>query len=114
MVGCCIYEDIYKGQYNKQKYRIWTIMGRESELSYWYVVMYDSTYNKEYYECNIEYSEIDIDIAEIDDRITNQAIDIRKLPNYKDMSVLEILHYRKIVIIPLIKEALKKGYIKPI
>lgn len=82
-------------------------MGRESVLAYWYVVMYDETYKQEYCFENI-------DLESIDDKITNQAIDIRKLPNYKETSALEILHYRKRIIAPLIKEALHKGYIKPL
>ena len=107
MINCCIYEDICKGQFHNQKYRIWSVMGRESVLAYWYVVMYDTTYKQEYCSENI-------DIESIDDKITNQAIDIRTLPNYQETSSLEILHYRKTIIPPLIKEALKKGYIKPL
>ena len=107
MVGCCLYEDIYKGQLNKQKYRIWSIMGRESELAYWYVVMFDSTYDK-------EFSAENIDLDEVDDRVTNQAIDIRKLPNYKNLTIIEILRHRETFVVPLIKEALKMGYIKPL
>lgn len=107
MVNCCLYEDIYKGQFKNQKYRIWSVMGRESVLAYWYVVMYDTTYAQEYCSENI-------DLKSIDDKITNQAIDIRKLPNYKETSSLEIIHYGKIIVAPLIKEALKKGYIKPL
>lgn len=107
MVNCCLYEDIYKGQFNNQKYRIWSVMGRESVLTYWYVVMYDTTYKQEYCSENI-------DLKSIDNKITNQAIDIRKLPNYEDTSSLEILHYRNRIVAPLIKEALKKGYIKPL
>lgn len=106
MVNCCLYEDIYKGQFKNQKYKIWSVMGRESVLAYWYVVMYDTTYEQEY--CSEK-----TDLESIDDKITNQAIDIRKLPNYKETSSLEILHCRKIIVAPLIKEALNKGYIKP-
>ena len=104
MVNCCLCEDIYRGQFKNQKYRIWTIMGRESELAYWYVVMSDLTYNKEFGAENIDWKEVN-------DKVTNQAVDIRKLPNYKDISSLEILHYRKTLIVPLIKEALKSGFI---
>lgn len=107
MTGCCLHEDIYKGQIKNQKYRIWSITGRESELAYWYVVMFDSTYDKEFGAENI-------DIEEVDDRVTNQAVDIRKLPNYKQSSPLEILHYGKIIAAPLIIEALRTGYIKPL
>lgn len=106
MVNCCLCEDIYKGQFKKQKYRIWSVMGRESVLMYWYVVMYDTTYKQEYFSENI-------DFKSVDDRITNQAIDIRKLPNYKETSSLEILYNNK-NIVALIKEALNKNYIKPI
>ena len=106
MVNCCLYEDIYKGQFKNQKYRIWSVMGRESVLAYWYVVMYDTTYKQEYCSENI-------DLKSIDDKITNQAIDIRKLPNYKEINSLENLHYRKSIVASLIKEALKQGYIKP-
>ena len=107
MVGCCLYEDIYKGKFNKQKYRIWSVKGRESVLAYWYVVMYDSTYKQEYCSENI-------DLERVDDKITNHAIDVRKLPNYKRTSTLEIFHYRQTIIVPLIKEALNQGYIKPL
>jgi len=107
MVDCSLYEDIYKGQFKNQKYRIWSIMGRESVLAYWYVVMFDSSYNKEFGAENI-------DLKDVDNRVTNHAVDIRKLPNYKEISPLEILHYRKIIIAPLIKEALSKGYISPL
>lgn len=107
MINCSLCEDIYKGQFLKQKYRIWSVMGREGVLAYWYVVMYDTTYEKKYNSANI-------DLEMVDDKITNLAIDIRKLPNYKKVSALEILHYRKVIIAPLIKEALKNGYIKPI
>lgn len=107
MVNCCLYEDIYKGQFKNQKYRVWSVMGRESVLAYWYVVMYDTTYKQEYCSENI-------DLESIDDKVTNQAIDIRKLPNYKETSSLEILHYRKSIVAPLIKEAINKGYIKPL
>lgn len=107
MVNCCICEDIYKGQFKKQKYRIWSVMGRESVLSYWYVVMYDTTFNQKY---NIE----NVDLKKVNDEITNQAIDIRTLPNYKQVSGLEILHYGKTIVAPMIKEAIKKGYIHPI
>lgn len=107
MKDCCLYEDIYKGQFKKNKYRIWSVMGRESVLAYWYVVMYDSTYIQEYCSDNI-------DLGRVDDKITNQAIDIRKLPNFKTTSTLEILHYRNTIIVPLVKEALNKGYIKPL
>lgn len=106
MVNCCLYEDIYKGQFKNQKYRIWSVLGRESVLAYWYVVMYDATYKQKYCSENI-------DLKSIDDQITNQAIDIRKLPNYKEINSLELLHYRKSIVASLIKEALKKGYIKP-
>jgi len=114
VVNCCIYEDIYKGQYKNQKYRIWSVMGREGVLAYWYVVMYDSTFDKEYTQPNIDYPEIDIDMQEVDDKITNLAIDIRKLPNYKNITPTEIIHYRKTLVVPLIKEAIKKGDITPI
>ena len=107
MVNCCLCEDIYKGQFKNQKYRIWTIMGRESELAYWYVVMFDTTYGKEFGTENI-------DIKDVNDRVTNQAVDIRKLPNYKALSAIEIFHCRKTLVVPLIKEALKTGYIKPL
>ena len=107
MVNCCLYEDIYKGQFKNQKYRIWSVMGRESVLAYWYVVMYDTTYDQEYCSENI-------DLKSIDDKITDQAIDIRKLPNYKETSFHKILYYRKNIVAPLIKEALKKGYTKPL
>lgn len=110
MVNCYLYEDIYKGQFKKQRYRVWSVMGRESVLAYWYVVMYDTTYKQVYCSENTE----NIDLKSLDDKITNQAIDIRKLPNYKKTSVLEILHYRQTFIAPLIKEALNKGYIKPL
>lgn len=107
MVNCSLCEDIYKGQFKKQKYRIWSVMGRECELAYWYVVMLDSTYDKEFGAENVN-------LKEVDDRVTNQAVDIRKLPNYKEMGSLEIFHYRKSLVVPLIKEALKIGYIKPL
>ena len=68
MVNCCIHEDIYKGQIDKKKYRIWTVMGRESTLSYWYVVMSDETYEKEYNHENV-------DLESVDDKITDQAIE---------------------------------------
>lgn len=106
MVNNYIYEDFYKGQFKKQKYRIWSIMGRESVSLYWYVVMYDTTYKREY-EC------AGIDIKSVDDKITNQAIDIRTLPNYTKFSFSDILFNRNEVIVPLIREALKKGFIKP-
>jgi hypothetical protein len=107
MVNCCIHEDIYKGQIDKKKYRIWTVMGRESTLSYWYVVMSDETYEKEYNHENV-------DLESIDDKITDQAIDIRKLSNYIPLSNSEILFNRKQTIIPIIREALKAGYVKVI
>jgi len=106
MINCSLYEDIYKGQIDKKKYRIWTIMGRESALSYWYVIMSDETYEK-------EYDRKDVNLATVDDKITDQAIDIRKLPNYSLLTNTEILFERKKVV-PIIKEALKAGYIKPI
>lgn len=107
MVDCCLYEDIYKGQFKNQKYRIWSIMGRESVLAYWYVVMYDETYDQ-------EYGSQDVDLKSVDDRITNQAIDIRLLPNFKEVTILEIMSCRKKIVAPLIKEALRVGSINPI
>ena len=107
MINCSLYEEIYKGQFQKQKYTIWSIMGRESELAYWYVVMFDKTYKEVYCSENI-------DLDKIDDKITDKAIDIRKLPSYKEASILEIFHYRKVLVVPLIKEAIKKGDIKPL
>lgn len=107
MKNCCIYEDIYRGQVHNQKYRIWSVMGRENLLTYWYVVMYDTTYEQEYCSKNVN-------LEYVDDKITNQAIDIRTLPNYKEVNSIEILHYRRTIVASLIKEALKKGYIKPL
>lgn len=107
MVNNHIYEAFYKGQFKKQKYRIWSIMGMFSVSLYLYVVMYDTTCDREY-EC------VDIiDIESVNDKITNQAIDIRTLPNYTKLSFDDILFNRNEVIVPLIREALKKGYIKP-
>lgn len=105
MQNCYIYEDFYKGQYKKQKYRIWSVMGRESILAYWYVVMFEVTYEKEYGSAHI-------DLESVDDKITNKAIDIRKLPNYKKVDSIGILYNRKEIIVPIIKEAIQKGYIE--
>jgi hypothetical protein len=107
MVDCEICEDIYSGQYKKRKYRIWTILGREGTLMYWYVIMYDDTYEKEY--CNP-----DTQFEKVNDMLTNQAIDIRKLLNYVEMNTINILVDRKNTVIPIIKDAIKSGYINPI
>lgn len=103
MVDCEIYEEIGKGQCKKKAYRIWTIFKRESTQLYWYLVMYDDTY----YE---KFSNGDVD----EDTLTNEAIDIRKLPNYQEISAVDIMFHRKESVVPLIKEAVRKGYIKPV
>lgn len=108
MVDCGIYEDIGKGQYKKQGYRIWSILDGESVLSYWYVVMFDSTYSK--------LAEIN-DMDELNkklDELTNKAIDIRKLENYTVLKGTEIIFHRKEKIVPMIKEAVRKGCIIPL
>ena len=103
MVDCEIYEDIGKGQCEKRSYRIWTIFKRESTLLYWYLILYDDTY---YEKC---------DKHEVDeDALTNEAIDIRKLPNYQDITGTDIIFHRKERVVPLIKEAVRKGYVRPV
>lgn len=92
----------------KQSYKIWSILKRESVLSYWYVVMFDSTYSK--------LTDID-DIEELNkifNELTDKAIDIRELENYKEIKGSEIIFHRKEKVVPIIKEAVKKGYIMPL
>ncbi|MDU3180460.1 MAG: hypothetical protein E6686_03540 [Lachnospiraceae bacterium] len=103
MANCEIYEEIGKGQCEKKAYRIWTIFKRESTLLYWYLVLYDDTYYEKFGNGEMD-----------EDALTNMAIDIRKLPNYKDISGIDILFHRKESVVPLIKEAVRKGYIKPV
>lgn len=49
-----------------------------------------------------------------EDEITNKAIDIRALPNYKELSPTDILFHRKDTVALMIKEAVRKGYIQPL
>lgn len=107
MVNCEIYEDIGKGQCNKQKYRIWSLWKRESSLLYWYVILFDSTYN----------AWMDMSAVESvkkENELTDKAIDIRKLANYKELKSTDIIFNRDNVVVPLIKEAVRKGYVKPV
>ena len=53
-------------------------------------------------------------IKENEEKLMNQATDIRKLANYKELEISKILFRRKEVIVPLIKEAIKAGYIQPL
>ena len=105
---CEICESIGKGQLNKESYRIWTIWKRESVLAYWYVVLYDSAYRKTYDMTSLE------EVERVMDEWTDKAVDIRTLPNYKELSGGEILFNRKRAVVPLIREAVRKGYIVPL
>lgn len=103
MADCEIYEDIGKGQCEKRVYRIWSIFKRESPLLYWYLVLYDDTYYEKFGN------------GEVDEgALINEAIDIRKLPNYREIAGANIIFHPKESVVPLIKESVRKGYIKPV
>ena len=107
MHQCEIYEEIGKGQCKKQPYNIYTIMGRESLLSYHYAVLYDHTFNEWNNLPKKEYEERQ-------NEITDQSLDIRKLENYKPLKSVDILFRRVEMVVPIIKEAIRKGYAKPL
>lgn len=108
MKDCMMIESIGKGQCKKKEYYIWTVFDGQSTLCYWYVVMSDDTY------CNHFEKKSGEELAKIEDEITNKAIDIRNLPNYKKLSPTDILFHRKDTVVPMIKEAVRKGYVQPL
>lgn len=100
-----IYESIGSGQCNKKPYSIWSIFNRESTLMYWYLILFNDSY---YSLCNNENRHFK------EKELVGKAVDIRTLPNYKGISGTEIIFHTKDKVIPLIKEAVRKGYIVPL
>lgn len=93
---------IGRGQYHNRKYEIWSIFDRQSTLLYWYVIAFaDKTETIE-------------GMQHLNKNINKYEIDIRTLPNYKQPAFYDIIRNPQKVITPIIKEAVRKGYIKPV
>ena len=119
MINCNIEEPIAKFQYKKNQYVICPIYGRESLLAYWYCVLSKETYNA--LQCCESWEEYE----KFEQKLLNEAIDIRKLQNYKDLSIPQTEFNRKGLfipfgrkdreefVVPLIKDAVKAGFIMP-
>lgn len=103
-----IYEKIAQGQCDKRPYGIWSIFHREDTLVYWYVVMFDDTYDKWATTPNEKKRK------KIEQEFLCKATDIRNLDNYEKMGCVDAFLHRKDKVIPMIKEAVRKGYIKPL
>lgn len=115
MLDTFIRRQIGTGQCNNQKYLIYSIY-KQSTLIYWYVVILEETLNDIiddwYYKTNKTgfYNET----RKLESVLTDFSIDIRTLPNYKDEKVLFWKPERNKWIVHLIKEAVRKKYIKPV
>lgn len=96
-----LFRTIGRGQYKKQKYEICDIWYDDHIMMCWYVVAYNSTMR------NCEKR------REIINDIFGKAIDIRTLPNYKDAETEKCKRHPSEIAVPIIKEAVRKGYIKP-
>lgn len=101
MINCNIEEPIAKFQHKKKQYVICPIFDGESLLAYWYCVLSKETYD------TLQQSESMNVFEKFEQELLNVAIDIRKLPNYKKLSISQILFHRKELIVPLIKESIK-------
>lgn len=109
MHNCTIEEPLVKLQYQKKPYMICPIHDGQSLLLYWYCVISKNTYENLNKCENIEAYE------KLEDELTNKAVDIRKLENYdKELTGTNIIFQRKELIVPLIREAVRQGYIRPI
>ena len=107
MVNCNIEEPIAKFQHKKKQYVICPIFDGESLLAYWYCVLSKETYDV------LQHSETAEEYVSFEQELLNKAIDIRKLQNYKKLSISKIIFNRKELIVPLIKEAVKTGFVIP-
>lgn len=109
MMNCTIEEPLSILQYQKESYMICPIHDGQSLLTYWYSVLSKETYKK------LLNSETVYDYEKFEDELTDKAIDIRKLKNYNtEVTMSQILFKRKEVIVPIIREAVRKGYIQPL
>lgn len=107
MINCNIEEPIAKFQHKKKQYVICPIYDGESLLAYWYCVLSKETYD------TLQHSETMNIFEKFEQELLNVAIDIRKLSNYKKLSISQIVFHRKELIVPLIKDAIKAGFIIP-
>lgn len=109
MKNCTIVEPLSILQYKQKKYVICPIHDREGVLVYWYSVLSKETYDK------LMNSDTAEEYEKYEDELTNKATDIRKLLNFDEgITMTQILFHRKEVIVPLIREAVRKEYVKPI
>lgn len=107
MINCNIEEPIAKFQCKKKQYIICPIFDGESLLAYWYCVLSKETYD------TLQHSETIEEFERLEHKLLNNAIDIRKLQNYKKLSISQIIFNRKELIVPLIKDTVKAGFIIP-
>lgn len=109
MHNCILEEPLAKLHYKRILYVICPIRKGENLLSYWYSVLSKETYEQLVYSNTVE------EYEKYENELTDKAIDIRKLKNYDaSISMTQIFFHRKEIIVPLIREAIRKEYIKPL
>ena len=96
-----IYKEIGNGQYQDENYTIWNIFHDDHIMMCWYVVVLERTLKKKGGR------------KEINADVFDKALDIRELPNYNVLDDRILIMRPQEVVVPLIKEAIEKGYIKP-
>lgn len=98
-------DDIASGQINKRKYKIYQLLENDrcETLMFWYLIMYNDTYSREFEN----YSD------EKEQQIAENGIDIRTLINYKKLKAIDIVRDKSDVI-KLIRDSIKSGEIIPI
>lgn len=97
-----IYKEIGNGQYQDENYTIWNIFHDDHIMMCWYVVVLESRLKKKGGR------------KEINADVFGKAFDIRELPNYNILDDWMMFPCcTQGVVVPLIKEAVEKGYIKP-
>ena len=94
--------------YQEKKCVVCPIADKGGDLSFWYCVIDWDSYQF-FLKCN------DVQVHEqYESKFLCNAIDIRTLPNYVELSPSQILFHRNSSILPLIKNALQSKLIAPI
>lgn len=95
-------ETIAVRQYKNEKYKIMRILkNEESWLTYTYLVLWKNTYESyKFYD--------------IMDNVLDYATDIRKLSNYREISLFNAIKHPEKEIVPIITKAVSSGELNPL